>query len=484
MDIANHFKDQNINTTCAAFIIGEPLESLFASHGIPLINLIKNPLPIIGETFDLIWAHHWPVLGYCTGELFVQYRYLVSSSLSPYEPLEITSVTENIASALVYNSESTRRAHLSDKSATKETNNFVLKNSLGDEWFADQTPPDIKKLESIAVISNHIPLELQHATNLLESLNVQTTLIGLEAQQRLVDLKTLKEFSAVVSIGHTVQKGLALGIPVYCYDRFGGPGWINMSNIDDAEYENFSGRCCFRQLTGDQLATEIKENFTQTLISSQKTMALARERYRLSKNIDHIICRLEITNDTYRLDTNSTLRKLTQLYIREKFDIEIPSTANVTSNTKEDILPVFISYTLLNRNNWITRLAHFSITSIPTLTHENYRSEITIRGIALTQCSPIAINLVNDNFLLIASTVPTLPTPLVGQMYPQIVGSKSCGFKLTIPSGIEPGTYKIVATIEESEELPLGEISLHQKQRLLRGPAPHPIDTARSNELS
>lgn len=52
-----------------------------------------------------------------------------------------------------------------------------------------------------------------------------------------------------------------MGIPVYCYDRFGGCGWITSTNIEEASKFNFSGRCTNRKLTVNEIVEEIKENY-------------------------------------------------------------------------------------------------------------------------------------------------------------------------------------------------------------------------------
>lgn len=44
---------------------------------------------------------------------------------------------------------------------------------------------------------------------------------------------------------------------VYCYDRFGGFGWIMKGNLIDVEYFNFFGRCCNRKLNIESIKDEI-----------------------------------------------------------------------------------------------------------------------------------------------------------------------------------------------------------------------------------
>jgi hypothetical protein len=58
----------------------------------------------------------------------------------------------------------------------------------------------------------------------------------------ITSAELLDHYDCVISIGKTVQYCLVQGIPVFLYDRFGGPGYLNESNYELAEYYNFSGR--------------------------------------------------------------------------------------------------------------------------------------------------------------------------------------------------------------------------------------------------
>ena len=48
----------------------------------------------------------------------------------------------------------------------------------------------------------------------------------------ITSAELLDHYDCVISIGKTVQYCLVQGIPVFLYDRFGGPGYLNESNYD------------------------------------------------------------------------------------------------------------------------------------------------------------------------------------------------------------------------------------------------------------
>ena len=68
------------------------------------------------------------------------------------------------------------------------------------------------------------------------------TLCGGEAVALWHGDADLHGVDAVVTIGHTVQKALSRGVPAFCYDHYGGPGYILPGNAEQAADDTFSGR--------------------------------------------------------------------------------------------------------------------------------------------------------------------------------------------------------------------------------------------------
>ena len=89
-------------------------------------------------------------------------------------------------------------------------------------------------MKKIAVISNHVPEEVQELADVLEG-QCSVEYIGIQYSPKLVDAKLLKQYDLVITIGRTVQQCFALGVPVYVYDYFGGPGYITDENFGEAE---------------------------------------------------------------------------------------------------------------------------------------------------------------------------------------------------------------------------------------------------------
>jgi hypothetical protein len=91
------------------------------------------------------------------------------------------------------------------------------------------------------------------------------TLVGQQAELgatvRRVTPELIHEHDAVVSIGKTVQYALAAGVPVFCYDHFGGPGWLNDGNVEAAARHNFSGRGFTARDSASELVEEIGDGY-------------------------------------------------------------------------------------------------------------------------------------------------------------------------------------------------------------------------------
>ncbi len=122
-------------------------------------------------------------------------------------------------------------------------------------------------------------------------------IFGIEGEFKLITPEVLKDFDAVITIGRTVQYCLALGIPVYCYDRFGGPGWITESNIESASKFNFSGRCVDHFMTSHEIVHNIIKGFKSIENEITFYKSYARSHYHLGHLIDSIDNQLSQLND-------------------------------------------------------------------------------------------------------------------------------------------------------------------------------------------
>lgn len=250
LELAEHFAAAGSRVTIGTWSVGNPvLSHLTARANISyfdiddprLSNMLRENPP------QLAWIHHQIVpewLLHNPGATTFVFNHM--SSVHPLESSWSAAVEGKLADLHLYNSAETLEAHL----AQGGTNTFdpgrmkVFANPAPDAFGATAKPGRGKE-RLIGVVSNHVPDEL---AKVLESppAGVRFLPIGSGAIPNSVAARvtpeTLVALDGVVTIGKTVQYAMLAGLPVYCYDKFGGPGWLSAENFALAEFNNFSGR--------------------------------------------------------------------------------------------------------------------------------------------------------------------------------------------------------------------------------------------------
>lgn len=151
---------------------------------------------------------------------------------------------------------------------------------------------DEPQLTSLLVVSNHLPASEVEAIALLRSRGITvevvgTPQLGVDASPRRVDPNLVSEFDAVMTIGKTVQYGMCAGRPVFCYDYFGGPGWLSKDNIATAKFHNFSGRG-FEERTARELVEELTSGFPAAYKQCLSMLERAREEFSYERVLDDL----------------------------------------------------------------------------------------------------------------------------------------------------------------------------------------------------
>ncbi|MBL6456048.1 hypothetical protein JMJ55_11990 [Belnapia sp. T6] len=154
-------------------------------------------------------------------------------------------------------------------------------------------PPGLPRpaLRRLLIVSNHAPEEVLAAAALLRArgITVEHWGAGGDVQGRRLEPAALEDADAVLTIGKTVPYALAMRLPAYVYDHFGGPGWLTEVNFAAAAAANFSGRCCRRRLPPEALAEELLAGFAEAAALAAARPEAALDPFRLEPFPDSLI---------------------------------------------------------------------------------------------------------------------------------------------------------------------------------------------------
>jgi lipopolysaccharide biosynthesis protein len=273
LELAEALSRAGASVMIAAAHVGGPIDAWAARAGVPVATIDG----VASGPYDLLWVHHWPVWSRID-ELCVDARRIVYSCLSPFEPRELPPLAGRAVHVYVANSEETR-ARLVDDFGLPPERVALFRNSAPQSFFDVSLRDRRGTIERLAIVSNHVPAEINELANRLREDGIVVEVIGDGARYERVTADLLVGFDAVITIGRTVQYCLAAGVPVFVYDRFGGPGWLTEANWQLAERFNFSGRCTRRPRKAVALQSELVTGYPSASASVERWRRLAAERY-------------------------------------------------------------------------------------------------------------------------------------------------------------------------------------------------------------
>ena len=243
--------------------------------------------------FNLVWSQHhilphlllnaieggrkptaWPMFVFC--------------HLSPYDPAEVPGpfIERNIADMILANSPETVEKLRECGPPFDQAE--VFPNPAPHDFSLARSKPK-PELESLLVVSNHRNPEIKHALRKLARKGIRITRIGRRHSARRVTPQMIMDHDAVLTIGKTVQYALRAGRPVFCYDRFGGPGWLNSVNFERAAWHNFSGRDKQTKRSSEALCSEVIEGYREAREFAVKLERQGLLPYALEHHLDQIL---------------------------------------------------------------------------------------------------------------------------------------------------------------------------------------------------
>lgn len=283
-NLAKYFKSVGAEVSIAALKVGQPLLELVTKEEIKVID-VNNELD--DKNYDLIWAHHGAVLTTCIFDRKAVAQKVIFSSLGPSEVLERPPIYTNSLSLCLCNSFETRDSALKGK--VNRDLLYVFPNSVEEDCFRITKTIKNDSIKKLAIISNHVCNDVFYAADLMRNSGIEVDIFGLGYRVTYVSPKLLEQYDAILTIGRTVQYALVLGIPVYCYDIFGGPGWITTGNVLNEEYYNFSGRGTPTSKTPETIKNEIISGYKNAVGQISSLKEYSKTKFVLKDNIEGVL---------------------------------------------------------------------------------------------------------------------------------------------------------------------------------------------------
>jgi hypothetical protein len=298
-ELAYYLKSQDAEVDVFTTFFHDPIKQIFDKNKIRVVKDRNARFNLMD--FDYIWVHHQilpkSIIEQLSENLPSNMPKFIFHHMSPHDflPIErpfIWKLESKLSSLTLFNSPETRDV-LMDKC-------FHSSDLRDVDIFPNPAPLEYSRInynhrdkrKEILMVSNHPPREITEVKQELSPRGLHVVSLG-EGQDavNMINAKLLERFDVVVTIGKTVQYCLVAGIPVYVYDHFGGPGYLNSQNLAKSQLLNFSGRG-FERKSIDQITNEILSGYSEALGFQQKY----RKKFRKEFSINDVLVR--VLNET------------------------------------------------------------------------------------------------------------------------------------------------------------------------------------------
>lgn len=297
LELAIEMRTQGWNVWVASFLIGAPMADEFRKSGFRVLDLVREAEILQAAKFDLVWIHHGPVLLQLFGNIGIHTKRAVFCSHSHFEPLE--AVPSGVPSCIeVFAHSDENRQEIARQLDWDSKRIGLFPNSAARPYWHGRSPSTARAvLRRLILVSNHPPKEVLAALSMLQKQGISVEFVGAGGHEILVSADVLERYDAIVTIGRTAISGIALQLPVYCYDHFGGPGWIAFDNIERVAWYNFSGRG-FGLRSASEIASEIVTGFSSAHKAGSALSAHIRHQRSLPDNVTRILsgCRSDASD--------------------------------------------------------------------------------------------------------------------------------------------------------------------------------------------
>lgn len=314
LELTKWFLENDYEVHLFAIRITDPLLSVLKELKVKITTDESE----LDEDYDLVWLHHFLMPSFLLKANTAKVVFHHMSGTYPLELPLIPNLEKDLADLVLSNSEETR----DQIKEVYDLESEVFGNPAPTE-FLSSLKSTSTKVEKVTVISNHIPSELRETIELLKKSNVEVDVLGIDENNfALVTPKIIQKSDLIISIGKTIQYAILSNTPVYCYDHFGGPGFLDAGNYEKAKYFNFSGRG-FNKKTSEHILEEIigtpyievKNDFTEIATKAKSDFNLDTKMRKLIKDLNSMQPKRKKIADTDVLTYTSVSKTVKECFL-------------------------------------------------------------------------------------------------------------------------------------------------------------------------
>lgn len=305
LELAEEFSRRGATVSVVTGGFGEPIVGEFEKiknvrlYGVNDPNFVKAYKK---QPVDVAWIHHQiipdVVLENATSTKFVFNH--MSAMLGIEMPI-FYDIEHALADRIIFNSQGTLNKTAEQGYVKRGDPRLGVLYNASPRRFVNSTLSENATLTCVGIVSNHIPEEAEKALDILEEQHGITVFrFGAHTEiRKRIEPSDIAKCDVVFTIGKTVQYAIAGNRPVYCYDRFGGPGYLNKDNVELAMKRNFSGRG-FSQRSGQEIAQEIIEGYVDARAYTTELSDSVRDTINLEFRIDQILETLAVSKKPHK----------------------------------------------------------------------------------------------------------------------------------------------------------------------------------------
>lgn len=292
LTIANYFLQIGFDVTIFTLKVGYPLLNDINSK-IKIVECVN--VDKLDDRYDLVWAHHYPLLDYLLFSKKIKFCHIAYVSLSSYEPYETIPPYYKYLDYVSILSKEGMDVLSDDGYDVSKID--LLGNYSFERYFKNRKKKLNKEIKKMCVISNHVPQEIEECAIIAKKHNICFDIFGINHTYVKVDDKLLKKYDVIITIGKTVNYGLSLGIPVYCYDYFGGDGYITKDNIIFSHDYNFSGRYTHKKMRAIEIFDDLTKNYKNALCNIDYNFEYAFQNFHFENRMKRIVSKIFKSNN-------------------------------------------------------------------------------------------------------------------------------------------------------------------------------------------